>query len=40
MVEAMKMQNVLRAEAAGTIKTIHTKEGATIGADDIILELE
>ena len=38
MVEAMKMQNVLRAERDGVVKTIHAKPGATLAVDAPILE--
>ncbi|KAJ2364027.1 hypothetical protein H4S01_003995 [Coemansia sp. RSA 2610] len=40
VVEAMKMQNVLRAPRAGTIKAVHVQPGATVGGDDILIELE
>ena len=30
IIEAMKMQNVLRAERDGVVKTIHAKAGATL----------
>jgi len=38
VVEAMKMQNVLRAERDGTVKKIHTAPGATLAVDALILE--
>jgi propionyl-CoA carboxylase alpha chain len=38
VVEAMKMQNVLRAERDGVVKTIHVKPGATLAVDALILE--
>jgi propionyl-CoA carboxylase alpha chain len=38
VVEAMKMQNVLRAERDGVVKTIHAKAGATLAVDAPILE--
>jgi len=38
VVEAMKMQNVLRAERDGTVKKIHTQPGATLAVDALILE--
>jgi len=38
VVEAMKMQNVLRAERDGTVKKIHATEGATLAVDALILE--
>ena len=38
IVEAMKMQNVLRAERDGTVKKIHADAGATLAVDALILE--
>jgi propionyl-CoA carboxylase alpha chain len=38
VVEAMKMQNVLRAERDGTVKKIHATAGATLPVDALILE--
>lgn len=38
VVEAMKMQNVLRAERDGVVKSIHAKAGATLAVDALILE--
>ena len=38
VVEAMKMENVLRAERDGTVKTIHAKPGATLAVDAVIME--
>ncbi|EAQ34861.1 Propionyl-coenzyme A carboxylase alpha polypeptide [Nitrobacter sp. Nb-311A] len=38
VIEAMKMQNVLRAEQDGTIKTIAAVPGATLAVDALILE--
>jgi propionyl-CoA carboxylase alpha chain len=38
VVEAMKMQNVLRAERDGTVKKIHATPGATLAVDALILE--
>ncbi len=38
VVEAMKMQNVLRAERDGTVKKIHVTPGATLAVDALILE--
>jgi propionyl-CoA carboxylase alpha chain len=40
VVEAMKMQNVLRASRAGKVKTISVKDGQNVAADDLLLELE
>jgi propionyl-CoA carboxylase alpha chain len=38
VVEAMKMQNVLRAERDGTVKKIHATPGSTLAVDALILE--
>ncbi len=39
-VEAMKMENILRARAAGTVKAIKAAQGESLAADAVILELE
>ena len=39
-VEAMKMENILRAEKAGTIAKINANEGESLAVDEVILELE
>jgi propionyl-CoA carboxylase alpha chain len=38
VVEAMKMQNVLRAERDGTVKKVYATPGATLAVDALILE--
>ncbi|MBL8644982.1 MAG: acetyl-CoA carboxylase biotin carboxylase subunit [Rhodospirillaceae bacterium] len=38
IVEAMKMENVLKAERDGTVKKIHQPGGASLAVDQIILE--
>jgi propionyl-CoA carboxylase alpha chain len=38
VIEAMKMQNVLRAEQDGTVKKIHASAGSTLAVDALILE--
>lgn len=40
VVEAMKMENVLRAERDGRVKTIATAPGESLEADQIILEFD
>ncbi|RKP25228.1 hypothetical protein SYNPS1DRAFT_29031 [Syncephalis pseudoplumigaleata] len=40
VVEAMKMQNVLRASRVGKVKKIHVQPGASVAADEIIIEFE
>uniref|UniRef100_UPI000E770081 ATP-binding protein n=1 Tax=Aurantiacibacter odishensis TaxID=1155476 RepID=UPI000E770081 len=39
-VEAMKMENILRAEKSGTVASINAEEGETLVVDAVILELE
>ncbi|KCZ53492.1 acetyl-CoA carboxylase biotin carboxylase subunit [Hyphomonas chukchiensis] len=38
VVEAMKMQNIIRAEATGTVKAINVEAGASVAADEIMVE--
>jgi len=38
VVEAMKMENVLRAEIDGTVKKIHAKPGDSLAVDAVILD--
>ncbi|WP_417518658.1 acetyl-CoA carboxylase biotin carboxylase subunit [Minwuia sp.] len=40
VIEAMKMENVLRAESDGTVRSVNFKEGDSLAVDDVILELE
>ena len=40
IVEAMKMENVLRSEKTGKIKSVNCKEGDSLAVDDIILEFD
>ena len=39
-VEAMKMENVLRAEKGGTVKRVAVEPGASLAVDELILEFE
>ena len=39
IVEAMKMENVLRAERDGVVKTVRAKAGDSLAVDAVILEL-
>lgn len=39
-VEAMKMENVLKAERKGRVKRIAAEPGASLRVDDIIMEFE
>ncbi|MEM6654069.1 MAG: biotin/lipoyl-containing protein, partial [Pseudomonadota bacterium] len=40
IVEAMKMQNIIRAEADGVVKAINVGAGDSVAADEIMLEFE
>ena len=40
IVEAMKMQNIIRAEADGTVKAINVAAGDSVAADAIMIEFE
>jgi propionyl-CoA carboxylase alpha chain len=38
VVEAMKMENVLRAERDGVVRRVHVKPGDSLAVDAVILE--
>jgi propionyl-CoA carboxylase alpha chain len=38
IVEAMKMQNIIRAERDGVIKTVNAKAGDSVSADEVLAE--
>jgi len=40
VMEAMKMQNVLRAESDRVVKSVECKEGDNVSVDAIIVEFE
>ena len=40
VVEAMKMENVLKCESKGVVKKIHAEQGANLSVDAIIIEFE
>ena len=40
VVEAMKMENILRAEKTGTVKLVNAKAGDSLTVDAVILEME
>ncbi|HQS70124.1 MAG TPA: acetyl/propionyl-CoA carboxylase subunit alpha, partial [Novosphingobium sp.] len=40
VVEAMKMENILRAEKSGRVKSVNAKAGDSLAVDAIILEME
>jgi propionyl-CoA carboxylase alpha chain len=39
VIEAMKMQNIIRAERDGVVKTIGAAAGDSVAADDVLAEL-
>ncbi|MBX9616131.1 MAG: hypothetical protein K2X25_11100, partial [Caulobacteraceae bacterium] len=38
VIEAMKMQNILRADRDGVVKTVGAKAGDPVAADDVLVE--
>ncbi|HYD30927.1 MAG TPA: acetyl/propionyl/methylcrotonyl-CoA carboxylase subunit alpha [Azospirillaceae bacterium] len=40
VVEAMKMENILRAERDGVVAKVHANKGASLAVDQVILEFE
>ena len=40
IIEAMKMQNILKAEHDGVVKTVGAKAGDPVAADDVLVEFE
>jgi propionyl-CoA carboxylase alpha chain len=40
VVEAMKMENILRAEKAGVVKVVNATQGESMAVDAVILEME
>lgn len=40
ILEAMKMQNEIRAAGAGVVRTLHVSAGQAVGAGDALVELE
>jgi propionyl-CoA carboxylase alpha chain len=39
VVEAMKMQNIIRAERDGVVRKVHVGAGASVAADEVMIEL-
>ncbi|MBI3439819.1 MAG: acetyl/propionyl/methylcrotonyl-CoA carboxylase subunit alpha [Proteobacteria bacterium] len=39
VVEAMKMQNIIRAERDGVVNKVHVAPGASVAADEVMIEL-
>jgi propionyl-CoA carboxylase alpha chain len=40
VVEAMKMENILRAERKGTVSKVNAAAGDSLAVDDVIMEFE
>jgi propionyl-CoA carboxylase alpha chain len=40
VIEAMKMQNIIRAEREGVIKTLSARAGESVAADDVLAEFQ
>lgn len=38
VIEAMKMQNIIRAERDGTVKAVNAKAGDSVAADEVLVE--
>jgi propionyl-CoA carboxylase alpha chain len=38
IIEAMKMQNIIRAELDGTVKSVGAKAGDSVAADEVLVE--
>jgi propionyl-CoA carboxylase alpha chain len=38
VIEAMKMQNIIRAEREGVVKTVSAKGGDSVAADEVLVE--
>ena len=40
IIEAMKMENVLKSEAKGSVSKVHVAEGDNLNVDDLILSID
>lgn len=40
IVEAMKMQNIIKSEVDGKIKKINVKAGQSVAVDELLIELQ
>ena len=40
MLEAMKMQNMIKAEREAVVKAVHVQEGASVAVDELLVEFE
>ena len=39
VIEAMKMQNIIKAERDGVVKSVNVKPGESVAADEVLVEL-
>jgi propionyl-CoA carboxylase alpha chain len=40
VIEAMKMQNLIKSEVEGRIKKVNIKPGQSVAVDELLIELE
>lgn len=40
IIEAMKMQNILKSERQGVIKSVNVKSGDSVAVDELLIEFE
>ena len=40
IIEAMKMQNILKSERDGVIKSVNVKAGDSVAVDELLIEFE
>ena len=40
IIEAMKMQNILKAEREGKVKSVNVKAGDSVAVDELLIEFE
>ena len=40
IIEAMKMQNVMKSEIEGKVKAVHVKPADSVGVDEVLIEFE
>ena len=40
ILEAMKMENILKSESSGTVKSIHVEQGQTVEKNQILIEFD
>jgi propionyl-CoA carboxylase alpha chain len=40
VIEAMKMQNIIKCQVEGKIKKVHVKPGVSVSVDQLLIEFE